>query len=248
MNKGLVVLGIILILVGVVAGVAISAKNDIQNMQKQNFLFTISNEKTEVAFGYYNNKFYIVNPKKVGIETVGKEVKAIFGDPKSGVTKNIMIDRVVAIKSEVVGELIDLCGGADFEYSAGGITLKKHINGKEMVSILKSNSISESGEWEVSFPNPLTGKTETLKMSGEKLSSLNISLPEWWVVRTMIFGMVVNKLADSGAMKSDKTLKFLFESFKKGDIQVYPNTIAVKIVRMLSYERIKNVLSQAKFE
>ena len=75
------------------------------------------------------------------------------------------------------------------------------------------------------------------------MPSLNISLPEWWVFKTMIFGVVVNKLSESGAMKSDKTLKFLFESFKKGDIQVYPDTIAVKIAKMLSYERIRNVLS-----
>lgn len=245
MSKGLLILGVILILGASVAGVAISAKNDIANMQKQNFLFIVVNDKTEVAFGNYKGEFYIVKPSEVGIGTVGKEVKAIFGDPKTGVTKNIKIDRVVAIKSEVIGELIDLCGGADFEYSAGGVTLKKHISGSEMVSILKSNSISESGEWEVSLTNPLTGKTETLKMSGEELPNLNISLPEWWIVKTMIFVVTVNKISKSGAIKNDKTLKFLFESFKKGDIQVYPNTMAVKIARMLSYERIKNVLPQA---
>jgi len=245
MSKGLLVFVILLILGASVAGVAISAKNDIASMQKQNFLFIVVNDKTEVAFGNYKGEFYIVKPSEVGINTVGKEVKAIFGDPSKGITKNIKIDRVVAIKSEVIGELIDLCGGADFEYSAGGVTLKKHISGSEMVSILKSDSIWESGEWEVSLTNPLTGKTETMKMSGEELPSLNISLPEWWIVRTMIFVVTVNKISESGAIKNDRTLKFLFESFKKGDIQVYPNTMAIKIARMLSYERIKNVLHQA---
>ncbi len=217
-----VFIALVLMITAIGAGVLLAAKNNYEKMKYENIAFFIIDEKKNViiAFGITSDKRtflidlnYPINSAKILDIFKDSHYKNLIGKEIEGIfgsdKEKVRIDRIVSIDLDVLGEIVERKGYIEISFEYGGIKISKKINKEEFLKIMKNEYLP------VDIP---------LEIANEEYMNIYIKA---LLLRSLI------ESVDEG------DIEVLFYAYKNGKINIYPENMLTKIVKLVPYSIIK---------